>query len=99
VWPRRQEVPEQWVQAGPAPMEGVERINMIMVHLSQRAGLAQCNPYAMYINRGNRDCYNCRGFEHLTRNCRNRGNIIGEERRLEYDSNNEQRRMIEGENK
>ena len=33
-----------------------------------------------------RNYYNCRGFGHLARNCRNRriGNIIGKERRLEY---------------
>jgi len=33
--------------------------------------------------RENQNCYNCRGFGHLTRNCRNR-NRIGKGRRLEY---------------
>jgi len=44
-----------------------------------------------------RNCYACRGFEHLARNCRNKsmGNRIREEKRLKYG----QRRMIEGENK
>jgi len=40
----------------------------------------------MKIDRSNRNCYNCGGFGHLVRHCRNRGigNRIGEERRLEY---------------
>ena len=48
----------------------------------------------------NRNCYNCRGFGHLARNCRNRGigNRIGEKRRLKYGQNNRQRLMIEEEN-
>jgi len=47
----------------------------------------------------NKNCYNCKRFGHLARNCRNRGigGIIGEGRRLEY-RNNKQRRMIEEEN-
>jgi len=76
-------------------MEGVERTNVMIVCPSQRARLAQYNSYAMDIDRGNQNCYNCRGFGHLARNCRNRGNRIGEGRRLEYGSNNGQRRMIE----
>jgi len=36
--------------------------------------------------RESRNCYNCREFRHLARNCRNRGikNRIGDGRRLEY---------------
>ena len=51
----------------------------------------------MDMDQGNRNCYNCRVFGHLARNCRNRGigNRIGKERRLKYG----QRRMIEGGNK
>jgi len=63
---------------------------------------AQCNPYAMEVDRSNRNCYSCGGFEHLVRNCRNRetGERIGQGRRLEYrNENNEQRRTTEGENK
>jgi len=43
--------------------------------------------------RENRNCYNCGGFGHLVRNCRNRGigNRIGNGRRLKYG----QRLMIE----
>jgi len=49
------------------------------------------------VDYANRNCYNCRGFGHLARNCKNRRieNKIEEERRLEYI----ERRMIERENK
>ena len=66
---------------------------MVMVHPNQRAGLAQHNPYAIDVDRGNRNCYSCGRFGHLAKNCRNRGieNRIGEERKLGYRN----RRMIE----
>jgi len=51
------------------------------------------------VDRENRNCYNCRGFGHLARNCRNRSTRgrIREGRRLEYvNGNNSKRRMIEG---
>jgi len=35
VWPRRQEMPQQWVPTGSAPMEGVERTNIVMVRPQQ----------------------------------------------------------------
>jgi len=51
----------------------------------------------MNMDQENRNCYNCRVFGHLARNCRNRGtgNRMGKEKRLKYG----QRRMIERENK
>ena len=52
----------------------------------------------MDVNRReNQNYYNCGGFEYLARNYRNRGNRIGEGRRLEYSSNrdNGQRRVEE----
>jgi len=45
-------------------MEGVERINAVMIHSQQREDVAQRNPYAMDINRG-RNCYICKGFGHM----------------------------------
>ena len=67
-----------------------------MVYLNQRAGFAQHNPYTMDIDQENRNYYNCRGFGHMARNCRNRRieNRIGEKRRLKYG----QRLMIKGNN-
>ena len=59
---------------------------MVIVCPNQRAEFAQHNPHAMDVDRGNMNCYNSGGFEHLARNCRNRGieNRIGKEKRLEY---------------
>jgi len=93
VWPRRQKAPQQQVLTGPVPMERVERTNMVMVCPNQRVGFAQCNPYTIDVDRGNRNCYSYGTFGHLARNCRNRGirNRIGEGKRLEYGN----RRMIE----
>ena len=41
VWPRKQEVPQQRAQIGPALMEGVERINVVMACPQQRVEFAQ----------------------------------------------------------
>jgi len=80
-----QELPQQWVPTGPAPMEGVERTNAMMARPQQQgAGFSQRNPYAMDVDRReNRNCYTCGGFGHLVRNCRNRG--IGMNRRMEVN--------------
>jgi len=84
-------------------MEEVERMNAIIVHLNQWAVFApQQDPYAMKVDRGNRNCYNCRDFEHLARNCRNRRTEgrIEKNKRLEYrNGSNRQSKMIEGGNK
>jgi len=87
------------VLAEPALIEGVERTNIVIVCLNQWAELVLCNLYAMEVDHENRNCYICGGFGHLARNCRNRG--IGgriREGKLEYRGNNEQRKIIEGEN-
>jgi len=100
VWQRRQEMPQQWATIGPAPIEGVERMDAVMIHPQQRVGSTQRSPYAMDVDRReNRNCYSCGGFRHLARNYRNRrtGNRIGEGRRLEYRRNEGQKR-IEGGN-
>ena len=50
VWPRRQEMSQQQVPTGPAPMEEVERMNVVMVQ-SQQQGMGFRNPYAMDVDR------------------------------------------------
>jgi len=85
VWPRRQEMLQQQVPTGPAPMEGVERTNAVVVNPQQRAGFPQRNPYAMDVDRReNWNCYACGGFGHLARNCKNR--MMN--RRMEIDQDN-----------
>ena len=84
VWQRRQPLPQQ-ATTGPAPMEGVERTNAVVVR-GQGAGVPpRRDPFAMDIDRG-RNCYACGGFGHMARHCRNRGQRgrIAEGRRLEY---------------
>ena len=47
--------------------------------------MAQCNPYAMEIDRG-RNCYTCGGFGHMAHHCKNqeqRGRMA-KGRRVEY---------------
>jgi len=71
------------IPMGPALMEDVERTNVAMATSQQRTGFPQRNPYAMNVDRReNRNCYACERFEHLARNCRNRGMT---NRRMEVD--------------
>ena len=79
---------QQQVLAGPTLMEEVKRINMVIVCPNQRAEFAQYNIYTIDVDWGNRNCYNYREFEYLAKNCRNKGNRIGEGRRLEYGQGN-----------
>ena len=90
VWQRRQPLPQQ-VTTGPAPMEGVERMNAVVMR-GIGAGVGQNmgppprrDPYAMEIDWG-RNCYACRGFGHMAHYCRNRGQRgrVVENRRVEY---------------
>ena len=81
-------------------MEGVKRMNVVMMWPQQRIEFVQRNPYAMDMDkREGRNCYNCRGFGYVARHYKNRGveNRIGEGRRLEYGNreNNKQRRIEE----
>ena len=85
VWQRRQPLSQQ-ATMGPAPMEGVERTNAVVVRgQGQGAGIPpRRDPYAMEVDRG-RNCYACRGFGHMARHCRNRGRGRPMEgRRVEY---------------
>ena len=87
VWQRRQQLPQQ-APTGPAPMEGIERMNIVVVR-EQRQGQGvgappRRDPYAMEIDR-ERNCYVYGGFGHMACHCRNkeRGRAI-EGRRVEY---------------
>ena len=68
-------------------MEGVERTNAVMARFQQQ-GIELRNLYAMDVDkRKNKNCYTCRRFGHLAKNCRNRE--IGMNRRIKTeDSNN-----------
>jgi len=83
VWQRRQ-MPQQ-ATTGPAPMEGIERTNVV-VGQGKGVGIPpRQDPFAMEVDRG-RNCYACRGFGHMARHCRNRGQRrrIADNRRVEY---------------
>ena len=86
VWQRRQPLPQQ-ATTGPAPMEGVERTNVVVVRgQGQNVGIPpRRDPFAMEIDRG-RNCFACGGFGHMARHCRNRGQRgrVAENRRVEY---------------
>jgi len=75
------------VTTGPAPMEGVERTNVVVVR-GQGQGVkvsSRRDPYVMEVDRG-RNCYACGGFGHMAYHCRNRGQRgrMAENRRVEY---------------
>ena len=79
-------------------MEGVERMNKMMVYpQQQRVGFIQYNSYAIEVDRSNRNYYSHGGFEHLARNCGNKRieNRIRDGRKLEYG----QRLIIEENNR
>ena len=84
VWQRRQ-MPQQ-ATTEPAPMEGVERTNAVVVRgQGQGAGIPpRQDPFAMDIDCG-RNCYTCGGFGHMAHHCRNRGRgRLIDGRRVEY---------------
>ena len=107
VWQKRQPLPQQ-VTTGPAPMEGVERTNAVVVRgsgVGQSGGASpRRDPFAMDIDRG-QNCYACGGFGHMAHHCRNRGQRgrVGDNRRVEYGSGrieeiNFENNLKEGEN-
>ena len=80
----------QQATTGPAPMEGIERTNTVVVRetgqgAGQNMGTSpRWNSYAMEVDCG-RNCYTCRGFVHMARHCRNRGRErLMEGRKVEY---------------
>ena len=107
VWQRRQPLPQQ-ATTGPAPMEGVERTNVVVVRgsgVGQSGGAPlRRDLFAMDIDRG-RNCYACGGFGHMACYCRNRGQRVrvGDNRRVEYSGGrieeiNFENNLKEGEN-
>jgi len=78
-------MPSQQVTMGPAPMEEVERTNVVVLRgAGQGAGVPpRWDPSAMEVDRG-RNCYTCGGFGHIARHCRNRGRGM-QERRVEIE--------------
>jgi len=86
MWQRRQPLSQQ-VTIGPAPMEGIERMNTVVVRgQGQGTGIPpRRDPFAMEVDRG-RNCFACGGFGHMARHCRNWGmrGRVGENRRVEY---------------
>ena len=87
----------QQVPIRPAPMEGVERINVIMVRgLGQSIGASpRRDPYTMEVDRG-RNYYACGGFGHIACHCRNKGRVT-EGRRVEFEGNYEYLNTLKGE--
>ena len=77
----------QQATTGPAPMEGVERTNAVVVRgQGQNTGIpSRRDPFAMEIDR-ERNCFACGGFGHMAQHCRNRGQRgrVVENRRVEY---------------
>ena len=62
---------------GPAPMEGVERTNAVVVRgQGQDAGIPpRQDPFAMEVDRG-RNCFACGGFGHMACHCRNKERVM-----------------------
>ena len=99
----------QQATTGPAPMEGVERTNTVVLRgqgMGQGAGVPpRRDPFAMEVDRG-RNCFACGRFRHMARHCRNRGmrGRVAENRRVEYgrgrieEINNLADNLKEGEN-
>jgi len=71
---------------GPAPMEGVERTNVVVLRGAEQEArvLPRRNLFAMEVDWG-RNCYTCGGFGHMACHCRNRkrGRLM-KGRRAEY---------------
>ena len=74
--------------AEPDPIEGVEKINVIMVYSQQQVVFVpRYNLYIIDINR-RKNCYNCEGFRHMARNCKN-WRAVEQGRMISYQENND----------
>ena len=85
---------------GPTLIKELERINVVMARnpLLEQVGKEEelrRNSYIMNVNR-ERNCYSCREFGNLVRNCRNKS-IIGQERRIEHKNNENTRNNLKEE--
>jgi len=85
VWQRRPEEPLQQVIIGPTSIEGVERMNIVIMRgQGQGIGPSRRDSHMMEVDR-RRNCYACRGFGHMACHCRNQGRTrAADGRRLEY---------------
>ena len=90
-------MPPQQAPIRPAPMEGVERTNTVMVRGPEQGTGAppRRDPYAMEVDRG-WNCYACGEFGHMARHWRNRGRIA-EGRWVEFEGNYEHLNTLKGE--
>ena len=73
----------------PVSIEEVEKINIVVVRnllqeQERRRGVRR-DPYAVEVDKG-RNCYSCREFGYLVRNCII-WSIVDQERRVEYREN------------
>ena len=77
-------MPSQQVITRPAPMEGVERTNVVIVRGPRQwmGAPPRRDLYAMEVDQG-RNCYACGGFGHMAHHCRNQRRVA-EGRRLEF---------------
>jgi len=78
-------MPSQQATTGSAPMEGVERMNVVVVRGAEQGvgASSRRDLYAIEVDRG-RNCYACGGFGHMAHHCRNRRGRVAKGRRLEY---------------
>ena len=77
----------QQVTIGPALMEGIERMNAVVMRgQGQGAEVSpRWDPFAMDIDHG-KNCYTCGGFGHMAHHYRNQGQRgrVADNRRVEY---------------
>ena len=70
-------MPSQQATTGSAPMEGVERMNVVVVRGAEQGvgASSRRDLYAIEVDRG-RNCYACGGFGHMAHHCKNQGGRV-----------------------